>query len=124
MLTGGVWLYISFTYYSGYLGLLGLYWFPFVLITPGLCMLEAKVFSIIDKNIFGKKVIPLVEKIGAASFEIYLVHIAMFSLVVNVYFLNTAMLWKLWIPLAVIGGIIYKLMIEFCKKILKKRSRI
>ena len=122
MIVGIIGLKYSHVNMADYLGWYGLYWFPFVLITPGLCALLASLFGFLDKNVVGNVILKVVEKIGNASFEIYLVHIAMFSFVVNLYFLNTPFLWKFWIPVSILCGMIYKEMIEFGKRICKKRS--
>ena len=61
---------ISFIFGSKYLWTCGLYWYPFILITPGMCLVLAEVMRWLSQS-----------KPGAMlCFEIYLVHIFLFDI--------------------------------------------
>ena len=78
-----------FLYWSGVhaemMWLRGYYWYPFILITPGLCMLISCLMELI-KKIFGK-VGEYVEKVlaipGKFSFELFLLHVWFFDILNN-----------------------------------------
>ena len=57
----------------------GLWWYPFILITPGLCLSISYVCNKLYKIRMGQLVVELIQKIGKHSFEIYLIHIFYFE---------------------------------------------
>lgn len=116
LMAAGVWiLYAVFIYWPQYLYGYGLYWYPFVFITPGLCILLAKGFEAVGTGKIRDKLLSGVKEIGDASFEIYLIHIALFSFFFNIQRLDAHVLWFIWMPTAVVVGIIYKRIIDFCR---------
>ncbi len=80
MILGFVSLWYFTTYCFNILWTHGLYWYPFILIIPGMCML----ISIAMEKIVTFKIGPYVEKVlailGSYSFEIFLVHALMFDI--------------------------------------------
>lgn len=76
---GSILLYIAFEYAYKYMWSCGLYWYPFILMTPFICHIISLVSSLLVKNKIGSKFIHLVSYVGNYSFEIYLVHIFMFE---------------------------------------------
>ena len=70
-------------FYSNYAALLwshGLYWYPFILITPGLCCLFSLFMEVMSKNVVGKWLEKILNVLGKYSFEIFLVHALIFDL--------------------------------------------
>lgn len=61
----------------------GLWWYPFILITPGLCFLISGVAQQMEKSSIGKRVLGIVSVIGNDTFEIYLVHMLLFDIYEN-----------------------------------------
>lgn len=59
----------------------GLFWYPFILITPGFCFIISYISSVIKKINVGNVILKILKYIGKYTFEIYLVHILMISLV-------------------------------------------
>lgn len=59
----------------------GLYWYPFILITPPLCILVSYVAHFLEKNCVSKKLVEGVSLIGNYSFEVYLLHIPLVAVV-------------------------------------------
>ena len=75
MLAGfALWLVVGLKFYD-YRRVLGLEWYPFFFIVPGLSMILCAVFEFINKNGFGRRILEFISVFGTASFEIYLIHI-------------------------------------------------
>lgn len=70
-------------FFSHYLWTKGLFWYPFLLISPGLCIIISEINYFIDKHrkldILLKPLRKLIAEIGKCSFEIFLVHIFVFE---------------------------------------------
>lgn len=65
--------------YSDYLWNYGLYWYPFVLITPGICIWSSICLRWIDKYKGLRWIKRMLETVGSNSFEVYLIHIPIFE---------------------------------------------
>ena len=74
-------LMFFYTHYSKYMWSYGLYWYPFILITPGLCIIISIIFSYIDSKKIGKYINKFFNVIGNNTFEAYLTHIFLFSII-------------------------------------------
>ncbi len=83
MIAGIILLIVFFTNYKILLWIYGWYWYPFILIIPGLCLIISLISELIKKYKIGKGVLYILKKIGEYSFEIYLVHIFVFGLYDN-----------------------------------------
>lgn len=68
-------LLLCFIQFKGYLWDYGLYWYSFLLITPGVCFMLSFLFMWICNNGIGKRIYSCLYIIGSCSFELYLVHI-------------------------------------------------
>ncbi|MBQ8057557.1 MAG: acyltransferase [Ruminococcus sp.] len=79
MIAGFVLLWVSFEYLSDYRWNNGLYWYPFILITPGLCVCLSFIMSLLDKSKFTSWIVSLLSLVGKYSFEVYLVHILIYD---------------------------------------------
>ena len=75
MISGFVLLWIAFHQLKDYRWTHGLYWYPFILITPGLCVCLSLVSSLLDKCKATSWIVSILSIIGKYSFEIYLTHI-------------------------------------------------
>lgn len=64
----------------------GYYWYPFILITPGLCVLLSILIELLKDNLgkVGEYVEGVFRILGECSFEIYLIHIWFFDILVAV----------------------------------------
>lgn len=80
MVVGFLMLVLFWTRYNNFLWNYGFYWYPFILITPGLCIMVSYIMYFLDKS-RGNKIILLLDRIGQYSFEIYLVHILVFDVI-------------------------------------------
>lgn len=58
----------------------GLWWYPFILMTPGLCIGISYIIMCISKYKLGNMIKRIIEKIGESSFELYLVHIFVYDI--------------------------------------------
>ena len=81
MIIGIFILKYSFIYYKKLLGDYGLYWYPFILITPPLCIIISSICDLINKNKVGKFILKIFDKLGTITFELYLVHVLIFEIV-------------------------------------------
>ena len=79
MLIGFVFLYYSINKLPDFLWSYGLYWYPFLLITHGLCVLITLFSMKIERYKLGKSFLKSLFFIGNHTFEIYLTHILIFS---------------------------------------------
>lgn len=57
----------------------GIYWYSFILITPGLLMLLGLLFDLANKSIIGSMFARVFKSVGLASWEIFLFHVLMFD---------------------------------------------
>ncbi len=80
MLVGIVLIYIFNKFFETYLWNLGLYWYPFILIVPGLCLIISVLANFIEKFSVGKFVVSCLNKLGKYTLEIYFVHIFVFEI--------------------------------------------
>lgn len=56
----------------------GMFWYPFILFTPGLCILISCICQLLQRAFPWPAI--LLSKIGSCSFEIYLLHITIFGI--------------------------------------------
>jgi len=69
--------------FSEYLWSCGLWWYPFILITPGFCIIISVIFEYISSFKSGRAIAKVLSVIGGYSFEIYLLHIFFFDVLAN-----------------------------------------
>lgn len=67
-------LFIFINYFDAYLWTCSLYWLPYIVITPILCMILASLFDKLP-NVINK----VFAKVGTISFELYIMHIFVFE---------------------------------------------
>lgn len=60
---------------SSYLWSYGLHWYPFILITPPLCIAVSSISMLLEKNKWTRPIVSFLSLCGDYSFEMYLVHI-------------------------------------------------
>ena len=84
----------------------GLWWYPFILITPGLCLILSTAF----------RRLPTLEKIlsalGGLSFEIYLVHLLLINVVNNRLPLEGVQ-WLAWAAASMVGAVGLRSTVQF-----------
>lgn len=114
MLIGFGTLYFFLEYMSGYMWNFGLWWYPFFLIVPGLSMDLGLLADCMEKNRVSFFVKVLVEEVGKASFEIFLIHIAIFEYVKAHYTLG-AYGWLVLYVAAMVTGVAYCKIINCAK---------
>lgn len=98
--------------YQELLNVYGMYWFPFALMTPGLCVFLAWLLHRAEK---ARRLFAPLRVIGAASFEIYLINIWMVELAKK-NGITDAWLWALLCVGNLLVGIGYHLLVEFVTK--------
>ncbi len=77
---GSIFCFVAFKFFSTQLWEKGLYWYPFILLTPGICLLVAYVANISEKIKFLSFIKTVLDTIGKYSFEIYLLHIPLLTI--------------------------------------------
>lgn len=90
----------------------GTWWYPFLLITPGLCYLLSMGMEILSNIPIAKIALVPLKYIGKASFEIYLTHIAIFDFVTQMIGTISNRQWLKIMILAIVAGIIFHFLIE------------
>lgn len=79
MIAGFVMLWFAFEKFRDYRWKNALYWYPFILITPGLCVGVSLIMTLLDKSKATSWISKLLSLVGKYSFEIYLTHILIFD---------------------------------------------
>lgn len=111
MAGGVVSLYVCLIYFSGDLWTYGLWWYPFVLITPGLAMDLGLLAEWLKKSSVGNGIVNGMNVIGDASFEIFLWHIGVFEFVKPRYNMN-ALTWTILLATVVVWSIGYRKLVQ------------
>ena len=78
---GAIALTVSVIFIPQYMWSCGIYWYPFILITPPLCLAISYISTLLEKTKLTKPIISLLSLCGKYSFELYLVHILLISLI-------------------------------------------
>jgi len=108
-----IWLFCKIKL-SEYCRSFGLAWYPFFFITPGLCMIFCKCFDTLNNNKIGMKINSFLSVLGGASFEIYLVHISLNTIIKKFEDMNCYVIFCVGMNLvSIILGIIYSKIIGF-----------
>ena len=86
----------------------GLYWYPFALIVPGVCVF----FSLVAEKTENCKILRwgnrLLETVGVYSFELYLIHVFLYEglmpgIAARLWMVPANILWAMTIPVVVAG---------------------
>ena len=117
-------LILSFLFAKSYLWSCGLYWYPFILITPPLCLAISYISMILEKRKATSQIVKFLSLCGDYSFELYLIHILMFDIISKVisYFNNytvSCIVWVIGIVCIPIGCFALKRLTEFFNNIIK-----
>ena len=70
---------LSYVYLQPFLWDRGLWWYPFILITPGICLGISLLGNSIAATKIGKKIVELIDVVGAHSLEVLLAQILVFN---------------------------------------------
>lgn len=103
VLSGGALLYTR-RMYAHHLWTHGLYWYPFILFTPGACILISAVMEFLERFPVSRYLHRILTWFGQYSFELYLVHIFVFQLTRHPWtkaFFLAGTVWKWPIAFAV-----------------------
>jgi len=111
MIAGVVMLAFCLRKMSGYMWNYGLWWYPFVLITPGLCMDLGLFARLLGKCSVGSVIRKVIESAGNASFEIFLWHIGIFEFVKPRFEMN-AVAWTILLAVVVAWSVLYRRMVQ------------
>ena len=103
----------------------GLYWYPFIFITPPLCMAVSYVLILMEKRNFAKPIVSLLSLCGNYSFELYLVHILLLSVIsflIGRFNLSnySNYVWAVGVIPLVIGCFMLRRLTLLCKRLFRK----
>ena len=122
--TGVVLLLLFYIKFPDQLWGYGLEWYPFILITPGLCILISFTMSFLDKFRWGRIISFPIGKIGEYSFEVYLIHIFITQIITHMidvwgWLPNKAYVWLISFGCVFISCIILRFAARGLKKLLR-----
>ncbi|MBQ9314349.1 MAG: acyltransferase [Clostridia bacterium] len=125
-LLGIMLLILAYHFFSQRLWEFGLYWYPFLLITPGLCLIISYISYSAEKTKIGVFLLRILGFIGNHTFEIYLVHILIFNIIRNliqkqILHLDNNIIWLGAVLIVVIGCVALNF---FTKLVLKCTIKI
>lgn len=124
MILGIVILKYCYIHYSKYLWSYGLHWYPYILITPGLCICISYLCNLIDNKKIGKNIIKFFNMIGSNTFEVYLVHILFFGIIKDKIkhgeLTNSNMLWLKCFGIIIVCSILLKYITKLVMYIYEK----
>lgn len=107
-----------------FLRTIGLWWYPFILIAPGLCILISLIADWLTKNRFGNRITSLLALCGDYSFELFLGHFVLFEALKKLIDLGyIANAWYVWIGTTLIAIPIAVIMRKLSEFILKKINK-
>ncbi len=126
---GLLFLAVSFKWASQYLWSHGLYWYPFALITPPLCMAISYFLFLCERIKIAKPIHWFLSLCGSYSFELYLVHILLFfliPLVIEKFSLSNVRLavWTAGIIALIPGCFILRRLTSLCIGFFDKKQHI
>ena len=104
-----------------YLTVYGLYWYPYILIIPGLVFALARLFNFIENVKILKFINLFFSFLGCITLEIYLIHVIIFDFVP---FPHSNMWQLLRIIISVCVSVIYYYLIKFFVKNIYKKHRL
>lgn len=121
---GLVMVLVVYEFCYGYLWDWGLGWYPFILITPGLCMGISGVMLLLEKSRIGHGIAFVLDKVGQYSFEIYLVHAMVFDMVRYIagslgWFADSLFVWPAAIVVSALGSVALRWGVQLLKKCTK-----
>lgn len=114
LLLAGIWLLCgAYRLFPDQLWSHGLHWYPFLFITPGLCVLISLAFSALERVKWFGWISNLINLIGKHSFELYLVHVFLYEEMIPELGIsdisgNQNLFWLGTIPVVVLGCWILK----------------
>lgn len=117
-------LFLSFRYVAGLLWPMGLFWYPFILMTPAICIILSYVMHYVDKVNAGKHLTKILTLIGEYSFELYLLHIPLIEVIekfITHFQLQKfqILIWMTGIPILALGCYILRRITNFCKSFIR-----
>lgn len=106
-------LYVCGRWLPEYMWSYGLYWYPFILFTPGFCVLIGLLFAWMEQRKGFAWLLRGIETVGRNSFEVYLVHVFLYEEVLREMDLSRIpvprnLFWLGTIPVVMLGCILLK----------------
>lgn len=103
----------------------GLYWYPFLLITPGLCIAISLVMGLLERWKVGRWLVLVLTKIGDYSYEICLMHILVFDVLEYMHLYNyRPKVFYFSIPCMAVGCVALRYAVRMLQKWTKGLQRV
>ena len=108
---GMVCLVLSIVLFSNHLRTWALWWYPFIIITPGMCYLLSIISGFLTRYRMGTLIFKMINQLGGISFELFMSHIMVFRIVKSylqlktVYFENVV--WIVAIIISIIFAVVF-----------------
>lgn len=122
----GLWSLIPINW--GWLGsaygyTLGLWWLPYALIVPGLVILLSDLAAFLRRYQPVRWAMGLVERLGQASSEILIVHLAVYKVIMGTTRLSNKW-WLLVLLCCLAGGVGYRSLVDWCGRQWGRRKKL
>jgi len=95
----------------------GLWWYPFILITPGFIIGLTRLLSLLEKTTLGRIACRLFCEMGKCSFEIYLIHIPFFVYLPKLFPVKGDIEWLITVITAIGMGVLFKKVWDYIKTV-------
>lgn len=110
-------LFFSFSNLEEYLRNYGIYWYPFIFVTPGTVLLLCRAFTKLQKLKTGRMMLHLLSLLGEVSIEIYLIHLVVYEYILHDTYSNA--LWFVVIIIMLALGEIYGKALKSVSRLIK-----
>lgn len=115
MFIGIILAYLSLHIWKDYLWTFGLWWYPFLLVAPGMIFLLALIGERMCKNKIMEKLVTGVSYLGGCSLEIFLIQVIFFNLFTDYYMVDTNLKWFVFSILSIIFGVFYSIALKWIR---------
>lgn len=112
MVVGEVLLYLALHIWKKHLWTFGLWWYPYLLITPGLVFVCAYLISFVKSWKIGEVLCNVIGYFGKSSFEIFMVQVAAFNFLTDIIAINSNIRWLLISIFSIGAGVLYSFLLE------------
>lgn len=106
----------------------GLWWYPFIITAPTICICISLICKKLENNSVGKKILGAFSFVGSYTFELFLVHKFIFNEVSDMIMAKqpdgVVAIWFASLVPVVIGTVLLYQITKFFKRLISKRTKI
>lgn len=115
-------IYLNSSLTGDRMWLLGLLWYPFIIITPALCLGISLLSKTLEKTKIGTFIVKLFSALGTKTFSIYLIHIFVLDIFANIFVEKNLCQDTNWNRLLLLIPITLGcILLEFVNKLIQKK---